>query len=203
MFAYCNNRVVCFKDITGEDAIWIQEGKSAGYAGHTGLMVQDGDGNWWYFYWGPDDSGDLGIKTTVNAISGQAISNGCYIIPVETTTDDLKKPGGVKMAVKGAIEKHGGSPDRYDNLSTAFYFNGDYTATYDYLSELVSHRDERDYFLYWDNCVEESSYALSKSNKAFLLLYSNPFTTVIPNAAFGALSLYDKILGAGVSRLEP
>ena len=203
MFAYCYNRAVSFEDDSGKDAIWIQELKSAGYAGHTGLLVQDGDGAWWFFYWGPNDSGDLSIITMIDAISGQPLSNGCYLIPIETTTDEIKKSGGVKAAVNSAIKQHGGSSDRFEKLSSAFYFEGDYTATFDYLSELVSHRGERDYYLYWDNCVEESTIALSKSNKAFLLMFSNPFTTLIPNAAFGALCLYDSNIGTGITRLEP
>ena len=41
-------------DPNGTDAIWIQEAGSAEGFGHSGMMVQDSEGDWYYFFWGPE-----------------------------------------------------------------------------------------------------------------------------------------------------
>ena len=193
MFAYCNNNPVNMVDTGGGDAVWIQEERSAGFAGHTGLMVQDADGRWWYFYWGPDDSDKLKLGETVSIVSGNPATNGCFLVPVDTTSDSLKSLDGVKDAVTNTISNSEyGSSDRYNNISGSIYLTGDYSATFDYLSQLVGNRNSRPYYLYFDNCVQETIFALSKSNKLFLLLCSTIITATIPNAAFYAVKASEK-----------
>ena len=53
MFAYCNNNPVNALDSLGTDAIWLQDTNNAvaGPLGHTGLLIQDSDGTWYYFNW--------------------------------------------------------------------------------------------------------------------------------------------------------
>ena len=53
MFAYCNNNPVNALDSLGTDAIWLQDTNNAvaGPLGHTGLLIQDSDGTWYYLNW--------------------------------------------------------------------------------------------------------------------------------------------------------
>ena len=53
MFAYCLNNPVNAYDPLGEDAIWLQDidNAVAGILGHTGLLIQDSSGKWFYFNW--------------------------------------------------------------------------------------------------------------------------------------------------------
>ena len=51
MFAYCLNNPVNAFDPTGEDAIWLGEtyNSASKIFGHTGLLIQDKAGVWYYF----------------------------------------------------------------------------------------------------------------------------------------------------------
>ena len=53
MFAYCLNNPANALDPAGEDAIWLQDtnNRVAGILGHTGLLIQDENGTWYYFNW--------------------------------------------------------------------------------------------------------------------------------------------------------
>ena len=53
MFSYCLNNPVNAIDPLGEDAIWLQDtnNRVAGILGHTGLLIQDETGTWYYFNW--------------------------------------------------------------------------------------------------------------------------------------------------------
>ena len=53
MFAYCLNNPVNACDPAGEAAIWLQDVDNAvvGKLGHTGLLIQDAEGTWYYFNW--------------------------------------------------------------------------------------------------------------------------------------------------------
>ncbi len=53
MFSYCLNNPVNAIDLSGKDAIWLQDvnNQTAGILGHTGLLIQDDQGSWYYFNW--------------------------------------------------------------------------------------------------------------------------------------------------------
>ena len=53
MFVYCLNNPINAFDPLGEDAIWLQDtnNRVAGILGHTGLLIQDATGTWYYFNW--------------------------------------------------------------------------------------------------------------------------------------------------------
>ena len=55
MFAYCENNPVNAIDSTGTDAILLQYHDAAKHMGHTGLLVQDSQYCWYYFYWGSSE----------------------------------------------------------------------------------------------------------------------------------------------------
>ena len=56
LFMYCNNCSTMFFDPYGEDAILLLYAKSAKKLGHLSVMVQDKSGNWFYFYWGANNT---------------------------------------------------------------------------------------------------------------------------------------------------
>ena len=53
MFAYCLNNPVNAIDLSGKDAIWLQDvnNQTAKILGHTGLFIQNDQGSWYYFNW--------------------------------------------------------------------------------------------------------------------------------------------------------
>ena len=58
MLAYCRNRPVIMVDDTGCDAILLyEEPWKDALGGHIGALIEDENGDWWYFYWGPKTSG--------------------------------------------------------------------------------------------------------------------------------------------------
>ena len=51
MFTYCYNNPNAFVDDNGKDAILLLDSK---LQGHIGALIQDAEGTWWHFYWGPE-----------------------------------------------------------------------------------------------------------------------------------------------------
>ena len=53
MFAYCLNNPINAIDPGGKDAIWLQDtyNQVAKIFGHTGLLLQNEEGTWYYFNW--------------------------------------------------------------------------------------------------------------------------------------------------------
>lgn len=66
LYAYCLNRVATFADSSGCDAYWITDDQAAREFGHTSLLLEDADGNWFYYYWGPEkDDNPLGAEAYI------------------------------------------------------------------------------------------------------------------------------------------
>ena len=172
MFAYCNNNPVNSIDICGNDAIWIQEAGSAYGMGHTGLMLQDKEGDWHYFYWGPENE-------DISAVAGWVPSR-MIIEKVDDLGRDLSYHYNVIVAIQNS-----GNPfisDRARKTTETLYFQGDYTASLEWLEELQDQQKAfpiaAEYHLIMNNCVQKSYEALSKSNPAF-----GSFHHIIPNHA--------------------
>ena len=55
MFTYSENNPINYVDPYGTDAYWLQDVDAMGGVGHTSLLIQQGAGKWWYFYWGISD----------------------------------------------------------------------------------------------------------------------------------------------------
>ena len=51
MFAYCENCPLLRYDKSGKDAWWIQSPRSAGWNGHTSLLIEDENNYTWFIYW--------------------------------------------------------------------------------------------------------------------------------------------------------
>ena len=156
MFAYCRNNPANYYDNNGEDAIWIHEDDSAVGFGHSGLMVQDGEGNWWYFYWGP-------LNPNANfALMCLNTPEICVFKEVNTDNLNMRDTGDVKQALdQYPNETRVG--EQADDITSTTYYEGDYTSTYQYLSKLheVSGKSNLlNYSLLFNNC-SQVAYAAS------------------------------------------
>ncbi len=153
-------------DASGHDAIWIQEANSACGEGHSGLMVQDADGQWYYFFWGPQKEGfQLGILFV-------GVPSRFVLKEINTYGHDLTKTNEVRIAVTNSSDPF--IRDRDKKITATYYFKGDYTATYNWLKE--KEKEENLYQLLTDNCVQVVISAMQQSDSHFDRSFSN-----IPN----------------------
>ncbi|MFQ9482640.1 MAG: RHS repeat-associated core domain-containing protein [Oscillospiraceae bacterium] len=142
VFVYCLNSPVYCIDSSGTDAIWLQERDSAASMGHSGLMVQDTNEEWFFFYWGPaSETFSMGLLT--------GTSNGCYVEKIETNGRSLSDVDDIQTVLKKAGGKAG---DRAEKITDAYYFKGDYTNTYEKVMEMQA--DSSDYNLITRNCLQ-------------------------------------------------
>ena len=170
MFAYCNNTAPNTADYNGNDAIWIQEANSARGFGHSGLMVQDENGDWYYFYWGPqDESYTFGMLII-------GVDRRIVVEKVDAKDYNLRELGGVRRAISDSDNTF--VKNRADKITAAFYFSGDYTETMNTLQGWVNENDH--YQLLTDNCVQRSIIAMGKSNN----LFDNLAFTIPNNAMY-------------------
>ena len=171
IFAYCNNNTVNYCDKNGFDAIWIQESKSAKENGHSGLMVQDEEGNWFFFYWGPTDE-----TPDKDLIFGA--KNGSYIQEIPTNGADLHDIEVLRSTLAAAGGKAG---NRANAITDIYYFEGDYTATLDAVENMVNMNEE--YNLITNNCVQKTIDAFSASDSRFSMVAFGSGNYLIPNLA--------------------
>ena len=142
VLVYCLNSPVYCIDSSGTDAIWLQERDSAASMGHSGLMVQDTNEEWFFFYWGPaSETFSMGLLT--------GTSNGCYVEKIETNGRSLSDVDDIQTVLKKAGGKAG---DRAEKITDAYYFKGDYTNTYEKVMEMQA--DSSDYNLITRNCLQ-------------------------------------------------
>ncbi len=167
MYAYCSSNPINCIDADGYDAIWIQEKDSAEGFGHSGLMVQNESGDWFFFYWGPADE-NAPITTLVRGTPTNYIFE-----QVTAGASDMQRIGGVVRTV--ASSTNADISGRAGNISHTFYFEGDYTGTYDYLDNIL-HEGQEEYMLLSNNCLQNTCTAFSQSDPRFCNLNG-----VIPN----------------------
>ena len=181
MCAYCLNNPTNYVDDAGTDAIWIQEEKSAENQGHTGLMVQDEEGNWFYFFWGPspeeEESADI-LKLSLG------VPNAAYYvqyIPSTPSLVNLQNDNGVIDAVNEVCDYYG-KANRSQLITDTIYLEGDYHKTHDYLKSLFDNNGvcSQQYNLIFNNCVQKSVAALSKSNRLFSTYHRLSPTAILP-----------------------
>ena len=168
MFLYCLNNPGNYIDSAGTDAIWIQEGKSAGWQGHSGLLVQDEDDRWYYFFWGAA-TGGLSVVGIAKAV--------CVFVPLETEGYDMHDPEQVHEVLSNTDLPYVG--EREQLITNMQYLEGDYTQTYEYLTELSSETSKHIYNLFLNNCVQQTYYALGRSDVRF-----TGYTPLHPNFTF-------------------
>ena len=171
VFVYCLNSPVYCIDSSGTDAIWLQERDSAASMGHSGLMVQDTNEEWFFFYWGPDsETFSMGLLT--------GTSNGCYVEKIETNGRSLSDVDDIQTVLKKAGGKAG---DRAEKITDAYYFKGDYTNTYEKVMEMQA--DSSDYNLITRNCLQQTLEAFMASDQRFKFVSYGLVNGVVPNEA--------------------
>jgi hypothetical protein len=176
MFTYCLNNPTNFIDNSGTDAVWIQEAERADGNGHSGLLVDDGNGNWYFLYWGAAGNGSL-----LQKILGTAYD--FVFIKIDVTDCDLYSVDGVTQALSNSENQT--AQIRSQFVTGTYYLSGDYSATYDYLSEMATQEaivpgSLGKYELLTRNCAQTTWHALAYSNER-LLQNACP---IIPNNAF-------------------
>ena len=177
-YSYCLCNPINCLDSKGADAIWIQEAGSAKGQGHSGLMVQNENGEWYYFYWGPEsESFELGM------IFG-GVDCDAYVVKLDVADADITTIQGVKTALSNCIDETYGNKakKRVDKITSIYYFKGDYTNTYEAVKR---YRDEAangtKYNLAIDNCVERTLSAFVTSDSRFAYIYKYDIDDAFPN----------------------
>lgn len=168
-------------DDGGKDAIWIQESESAKGQGHSGLMVQDENDNWFYFYWGPVAE-DAPI---VDLIFG--VPNGSYFEPIETYGADLTQTSQVIDILKSAENSYTQSSKRADKITETYYFVGDYTATFNKAKEYSKSGEE--YKLITNNCAQKTINAFYDSDPRFSQVAYGFVNYCHPNSAASKVAM--------------
>ena len=172
MFAYCLNNPVNRVDCDGYDAIWIQEGNSAAGAGHSGLLVEDeASGQWYYFYWGPEDE-----TPRMELITG--VKNGSYVQEIITNGADLRDIDMLRTILAAAGGKAGA---RAEKITDTYYFEGDYTATLVAIRNMANSGEK--YNLLTNNCVQKIITAFSASDSRFGMVSYGIENYLIPDRA--------------------
>ena len=173
MFAYCLNNPSNYIDKDGRDAIWIQEPESACSFGHSGLVVQDKNGIWYYFFWGPESEDlDLGLITGTTA--------ACYVVPLDTEGLDMTNINDVRSAIRQHPET--AVSERADLIGDIEYIEGDFTNSLKYLQNYQ--RSGKEYNLIYRNCYEVTIRALSESDASYA-----QYMTALPNLGYGTLKI--------------
>ena len=147
-------------DSAGKDAIWLQDEDAVGGAGHTGLLIQDANGNWYHVYWGKKDILGVVYQTVI-------------IDPIPNL--DCSNLESINSSISSV---YGGE---YEG---AVYMKGDFSKGYNYLNNLLT-----DYDLLSMNCMQVSIDALMKGtfaseNVERKLLLSGIRNQIVPNIAY-------------------
>ena len=170
VFQYCKNNPINMLDSNGFDAIWIQEAKSASGLGHSGLLVQDENEDWFYLFWGPSDEADV-IESLFNT------PNDFFFEPLGKTDLDLS----ITENVISFIDTNGSkSRARASMITSTKIFYGDYTKTYEYANQL----GDKNYSGITNNCLHNNLAAFRKSDYRFNFIGNDIISKNIPNAAY-------------------
>ena len=180
MYVYVQNKQTTMVDTEGKDAIWIQERHSAAGFGHTGLMVQNSEGDWYYFFWGPESE-----NVEKELITGTTTE--CYLERVDTHGIILTDKESVVAALKGSSDTAPEAVKRAELITDVYYFEGDYTATYERANALIE--DHQKYSLLGNNCLQNTVDALHASDWRFSLVVYGELNGIIPNDAAAKASM--------------
>ena len=167
MFAYCNNRSVICADHKGMDAIIVIDYDNALHCGHIGILVEDENGNWMHFYWGPH--GNLGELVCASLLCMYP-ETWCVPFDGELSLD--------------AINASGQYSGVYDNM---IYLVGDFSESAE-IAKNASAWTRGFYHLTLNNCSQVSLDILSQSNTQYMQLLEIASKGVVPRFVFGSLA---------------
>ena len=184
MFAYCHNNPANYLDTNGFDAIWIQEGDSAAGCGHSGLMAQDEDGEWFYFFCGPSNE-----NSGLEILLGTTHPTDYPHIPVNG--EDLTN---TKQVIQVLARSNSSASDRANLITSTRYFEGDYVKTYEKAKDILT--SSAQYKLLTNNCVQNTLTAFAESDWRFILVAHGLENSLIPNRTAERVALLPKEQGA-------
>ena len=183
MFAYCLNRPVDMADYNGEDAVWLQYPERAGGFGHTSLLIQNGAGEWYYFFWG--------AESTANKCELITGTKSFYVLdPVGKGT-----PNNIVTIID--MVSRSSYDEATTGLKSGIYMRGDFSKSYDYLDTL----NGQEYCLLTRNCVQTCIKALTygefdKYNSDYKKAITKLSKTAIrPNKAYTEWNNFTKNIG--------
>ena len=165
MFVYCLNRLTILADSEGTDAIIVIDNDAAVGAGHIGFLVQDEDGNWIHFYWGP--------KGKVGTIF-------CVFVGVYPETWNHVYEGELTLDAINASGQYSGS---YDDM---IYLEGDFTESAE-KTKKTSFWTNGLYDLTTNNCSQVSLDILSKSDTPYKWKLKDASFGMVPKRVFNRL----------------
>ena len=138
----------------------------------SGLMAQDENGVWWYFYWGPIDE-----SFRFELFTGVPAGGFCVQINVDHELASVED-------VQNAINSTKFDKDRYnrsDKITGIVYFSGDYSKTVETAKKLSKGST---YYLATYNCVQLTFAAFFSSDDRFGMLPYGDYRDSIPNAVY-------------------
>ena len=180
VYIYCDDNPVNMLDRHGTDAIWIQESNSAAGFGHSGMMVQDSNDDWYYFFWGPvaeSFSKEVISGTELKCVVEKVYTNGNDLSNTETVIDVLMNMGADAPAAS----------ERANKITDTYYFEGDYTNSYKMICNYQTQNDS--YRLFSNNCVQKTLRAFEASDERFIWATYGKTNNLIPNHASAKVSL--------------
>lgn len=156
LYAYCGNRIITKADADGTDAYWLTDTGNVGGLGHTSLLLEDNDGVWYYFYWGPE-AGTIPLRTQAKVMTIRVPvtfqQNG--MLDLDELNRTLNKNGG---AIYG----------RTYNMATRY--TGDYSKSVNYAKLLRKTYEDSllsglpAYGVLFSNCMQASAAVMQASN---------------------------------------
>ena len=160
MFVYFLNNPVIYEDSRGEDACLVIDDEGALDNGHIGFLVEDDEGNWWHFYWGP--------KYPILSVIPVDWIPACWFVKYEgdITLDEINTAG-----------QYGATYDRM------IYLSGDFSDCVDITKEYTDGGTK--YNLYTNNCSQLSLSTLSQAPTKYQKLLQKGSKYLIPKNAYG------------------
>ena len=189
MFLYCYNNPINMLDPNGKDAIWLQYLDGAGYMGHSGLLIQDEEEIWHYFYWGADEESNF-----FEMLFGEATH-----WEEKLGTGEIKSTRNLLALLRKSQHKRAA-----EGIINWSYIKGDFTNSLDYVRSIENDK----YSLLFSNCMQQSAIALLKGkfsdnddlNKRILLF--SVLGLPIPNITYFEWGMSSSLMKM-VSRMFP
>lgn len=181
VYAYCSNNIPTHADTEGTDAYWLTDSGNVAGLGHTSLLLEDDDGTWYYFYWGPEDVG-IPVWTQAKVILQD--------VPVSFDSNGL-----LNLEALNNTLNEGTTPIYDRRYDRATLFAGDYSRSVDKAESLRAtyedsmYRGVPAYNVAITNCMQASANVMQASNP----LFENPIMCLMFGTA--AIDIVPRYVG--------